>query len=122
MSEAPDEMETPNQPAVLEEQTPAENAPASQNSPPPKPTTAEWTFTSLLGASSNFKPVHRVPASLPPEELAQIISDHQHRGIPLIVEGWHLKPEWQAQIHTPKWLAENFPNREQVLILSSQLC
>lgn len=77
-----------------------------------RPTTAEWQFESILGVSPNFKPVPRVSASESTEVISKAIADYEHKGIPLILEGWHLKAGWKSEIHTPRWLAERFKDRK----------
>jgi hypothetical protein len=77
-----------------------------------RPSSLNWDFEQLLSSSPNFYPVHRVKASLPPDELSAIIEDHEYRGIPLIIEEWHLQDGWNAGAHSPSWLAENCTARK----------
>lgn len=112
MSQTPDDAQgaisSPRAASLPESEVEMAEPRDSQSPPPSKPTTAEWTFSSLLSVSSNFKPVDRVSASASAEEISKLVADYEHRGIPLILEGWHLKEGWKSEIHTPHWLAEKF--------------
>lgn len=83
--------------------------------PSRRPTSLNWTLDSLLSIATNFAPVARVSASLPREKLADIISHHEHKGIPLIVEGWHLKEGWDSELLSPDWLARKLTKRQESL-------
>jgi len=78
-----------------------------------RPTSLNWTLDGLLSIGTNFVPVTRVSASLSPENLLDIISHHEHKGLPLIVEGWHLKEGWDSELMSPDWLARKFKERQE---------
>ena len=77
-----------------------------------RPTSLNWTLDGLLSIGTNFVPVTRVSASLPQEKLSEIISHHEHKGIPLIIEGWHLREGWDSDLLSPDWLARKFTERQ----------
>jgi hypothetical protein len=63
-------------------------------SPPP----VDWEIDTLVKSSSNFDPVPRVSASLPPDVLLSEVRWHEEKGIPLIIEGWHERPNWNQTL------------------------
>lgn len=84
----------------------------NQPSPSRRPSSLNWTLDGLLSIGANFVPVARVSASLPPDKLTDIISHHEHKGLPLVIEGWHLNKGWDPELLSPDWLARKFPERE----------
>jgi hypothetical protein len=80
--------------------------------PPRRPSSLNWTLDGLLSIGTNFAPATRVSASLPQDKLSEIISHHEHKGMPLIIEGWHLKQGWDSELLSPDWLARKFTERQ----------
>jgi hypothetical protein len=35
------------------------------------------------------------------------------KGLPLIIEGWHLKEGWDSELMSPDWLARKFKERQE---------
>ncbi|KAF8318760.1 hypothetical protein DL93DRAFT_344826 [Clavulina sp. PMI_390] len=74
-----------------------------------RPTSLNWSLESLLSfPNHNFVSVRRISAQLPKEDLAKEIQLHEHKGIPLIIEGWHLLSGWNSDTFTAEWLAKKF--------------
>ena len=71
----------------------------------PEITTKGWTLEGLV--ADGFKPVERVSALTPPDELAAKVLDYEARCIPLIVEGCHEHALWNREIFNMDWLLKN---------------
>ncbi|KAF3936487.1 hypothetical protein ABW19_dt0209290 [Dactylella cylindrospora] len=66
----------------------------------------------LLSTTPNFKPVQRIDARrINPTNLESLqVMIHEHvvtKGIPLVIENWHLRPDWQKWVFNFDWLKGN---------------
>ncbi|EPS42994.1 hypothetical protein H072_3024 [Dactylellina haptotyla CBS 200.50] len=66
----------------------------------------------LVSSTPNFKPVQRVDARrINPtniESLQEMIHEHVVlKGIPLVLENWHLRSDWQKRVFNFDWLKSN---------------
>jgi hypothetical protein len=59
---------------------------------------SDWTVESLVTSSSNFIQVPRVSASLSPTVLLTKVLEHEKTGVPLIIDGWHKRPDWDNEL------------------------
>jgi hypothetical protein len=81
---------------------------------PPRPnrlSAANWTLKSLVHLGEHFREVRRVSAALPKNELLAVIHDHEYKGLPLVIEGWHKDPRWNAKLLSPDWLTTKYLER-----------
>jgi hypothetical protein len=78
---------------------------------PNRLSTANWTLDSIIHLGEHFREVRKVSASLPMNELLVAIHDHEYKGLPLVIEGWHKDPRWSAKLLNPDCLATKYPER-----------
>ena len=79
---------------------------------PFEPISPAVSISNLLVRAPNFKPVQRIdarritPANL--DSLGSVIKDHViTKGLPLVLENWHLRSDWPKWHFNPEWLKEN---------------
>lgn len=64
-----------------------------------------WNIEDLLAFAENFEDAPRVDIStMQDSEIEKLVQDHEERGIPVVLEGWHLRDGWQQALFTPEWL------------------
>ena len=71
----------------------------------PRISTKGWSLDSLISSSPNFYAVDRVRVTS--SELSQIIGDHERRGLPLVIEGFHNHKNWPTTMFTIDGFNEN---------------
>jgi len=85
---------------------------APKQSAPFEPLSPSINIPQLLSTTPNFKPVNRIDAkNINSSNIAQLqtlIQEHVvKKGLPLVLENWHLRADWPKWIFNPDWLKEN---------------
>lgn len=71
-------------------------------------TSKDWTLEHLLATGERFRPVDSISAkSVTPEQIALTIKEYEERGVPLVVQDLHLRPNW-PELFTPRWLETHY--------------
>ncbi|KAH9951236.1 hypothetical protein B0H21DRAFT_685285 [Amylocystis lapponica] len=70
-------------------------------------TSKGWSLDGLLDKGEKFRHINRVSALGPAEDVSRAIERHEQDGIPLIIEGWHKRKDWPADIFNIQWLLKN---------------
>lgn len=55
---------------------------------------SQWEVKSMVKSSNNFNHVPRISASVSVNALLDKVREHEKSGVPLIIEGWHKRPDW----------------------------
>ena len=58
----------------------------------------------MLDAHRNFRPVRRISALAPPEDLLRELAEYEKSGEPLIIEDWHKHSKWNGDLLGIEWL------------------
>ena len=69
---------------------------------------SDWTLKDLLQRSAKFKPVTRVSALLSPAAIEDAVRQHETRGEPLIIEGYHKHSAWPQDVFSIDWLLQKY--------------
>ncbi|KAF8474799.1 hypothetical protein BDZ91DRAFT_770159 [Kalaharituber pfeilii] len=77
-----------------------------------KPLPPDLDIPYLIKSTKNFRPVVCIDArNINPSTMSEVeeyIQDHVIRkGLPLVIENWHLRPDWSSWIFNLQWLIEN---------------
>ena len=74
-------------------------------------TSKGWTLESVLASGPRFRTVDKTSAnSGTPEQIASTIKDYEQRGVPLVVQDLHGRPDW-PEFFTPEWLEAHYGSR-----------
>lgn len=61
-------------------------------------TTRDWSLATLVASGPRFRRVKRLSANLGPEELFRQVVESEDSGMPIVIEGWHERPEWPTKM------------------------
>ena len=74
-------------------------------------TSKGWTLESVVASGPRFRTVDKISVdSGTPEQIALIVKDYEQRGVPLVVQGFHGRPNW-PEFFTPQWLETHYGSR-----------
>lgn len=77
-----------------------------------KPIPPDLDIVDLIQCTPNFEHVTRIDArninSNTMPDVEAYIHDHViQKGLPLVIENWHLRPDWSSWIFNVGWLSQN---------------
>ncbi|KAI0721127.1 hypothetical protein C8T65DRAFT_786041 [Cerioporus squamosus] len=71
-----------------------------------------WDVKDMVEAHRNFRPVRRISALAPLDELLRELAEYEKSGVPLIIEDWHKHPRWQGELLGIDWLLAHVGDKE----------
>lgn len=70
--------------------------------------TKGWSLEEILSRGTNFLPVPVEDVEHQSAEQIDLrVRDTEADGIPLVMQNWHKRPGWNAEIFSPTWLTQN---------------